>query len=492
MPGWKELQLYSWSLESVAQLVLSQINSEGAVRIQLHGSHNFQWTIAWFLGYDFSLSSVHTRSACVNLLVQQKCPTIYEEPWFRVITMVSTELCSSCDVPDFGYKWLMLWSANENKVMILQIPCKLSETIIYFCCQQLGDWLRPCSTQRVFLSGSGKFQREAVALLDIALIECKPWIYGVYFWANYLNASACGSGVLFLCLQFEIQNSLGSPEEFCLSRRLGNLPDLLVMVELKPWPSWELFSCSFVLSSHLYDALHNLTSSILTLKGIYSKSSHYPEVRILDENSILFSTSKILYVGELYWLLRQYSSCNQFLTEGAAYFVFKGFEWQILSCFCSRHAISPSNWLPMKLVGSHWTFKSAFLLRWKVTSTIASVTSMKNNSGTVSHALQHLEVGKSFAATILLLNSPLSDDWSVYIPVASIIQCECMLMAPLKNASSEACILTYLKEVLISWDAGGLAPDPDTSTGNWNHTQLSFLQLTWDPGGPSWIYKTSA
>jgi hypothetical protein len=59
---------------------------------------------------------------------------------------------------------------------------------------------------------------------------------------------------------------------------IGMCHDLLEMIELKPWSSWELFPCIFAVTSRLYDAPHILTSSVSTLTGIYSKSSQYFEI----------------------------------------------------------------------------------------------------------------------------------------------------------------------------------------------------------------------
>jgi hypothetical protein len=58
----------------------------------------------------------------------------------------------------------------------------------------------------------------------------------------YLSAFIGGSAVpILLWLQFAIRDSLG-PQEFFSSIKIGKLLDLLEMVELKPWPSWELLS----------------------------------------------------------------------------------------------------------------------------------------------------------------------------------------------------------------------------------------------------------
>jgi hypothetical protein len=169
------------------------------------------------------------------------------------------------------------------------------------------------------------------------------------------------------------------------------------------------------------------------LKGIYSRTTHYIQVHILD--------AKIV----------------------------KYFEWHIPWDSCSARG--------------HWKMNFALLFSWDVTSTIDHVPAINSNSGMFSHPLQFLELGNYFAIAMLLLSSHQLETWVHYLPTASFEQCRYELIL-WEITSTKDSTLTYPEQVIMSWDPGGLGTVPDVMTSiNRKSIHLSFSHLTWDPGG---------
>jgi hypothetical protein len=96
---------------------------------------------------------------------------------------------------------------------------------------------------------------------------------------------------IFLWLQFAIRYSLG-PQKFLSSIKIGNLLDLLEMVELKPWPSWELFSCILIMKIPIR-TLELLATQILCYSLLPAKPHD-----ITDKCNLLLWETQNLFVDK--------------------------------------------------------------------------------------------------------------------------------------------------------------------------------------------------
>lgn len=131
---------------------------------------------------------------------------------------------------------------------------------------------------------SEKLQWETVGLLDLALVEWKPWTSGVYSWAICHRVFVGGSDAYIFCLpQFSVQSSLGLHDEFHFSTMAGKLHDFVQI-------------------------------------GMYSRFTPYIEVHISDTNFTRLCTLTVMHAWNLYWLLGLHSSYVQIITEGATIF----------------------------------------------------------------------------------------------------------------------------------------------------------------------------
>jgi hypothetical protein len=137
-------------------------------------------------------------------------------------------------------------------------------------------------------------------------VEWEPWNFGIHSWTNCPNIFAGGPGVpTLLWIQFATKSSLGSPDELNSSITIVKLHGLLLeMVELRPWPSWELISCIVAVIICLFGTSHIMARSVFTLKDIYSRPTHYLEVHNLYAIFVKLLALAVLHAGKLYWLQR--------------------------------------------------------------------------------------------------------------------------------------------------------------------------------------------
>jgi hypothetical protein len=123
-----------------------------------------------------------------------------------------------------------------------------------FSCPSLEDWSLPYSTRMVFLTSSGKCQREIAGLLGLALIDMKLWNSDLYSWAVCQSIFDGGpDACIFWWIWFAIQRCRSSHGEYHSSTTILQLHDLhqfsgstnwaleeqhgQVLLPFFPWPS---------------------------------------------------------------------------------------------------------------------------------------------------------------------------------------------------------------------------------------------------------------
>jgi hypothetical protein len=245
----------------------------------------------------------------------------------------------------------------------------------------------------------------------------------------YLSAFIGGSAVpILLWLQFAIRDSLG-PQEFFSSIKIGKLLDLLEMVELKPWPSWELLSSVAAVIRSL-GAFHILATSVLILNNTYHIYIPYIETVDLQPTKIpCYSVlpAKPLDITDkcdlLLWQKQAttiQSSPKPVVDKSKQPFqMLEGLSFELLhwknirlldlecSACCKRSSQQLFEWhIPWDSCSASglWKLNFALLFSWDVTTTIDGVPTIKSNSGMFSHPLQVLQLWNYFAMALVLLS----------------------------------------------------------------------------------------